>query len=88
MVADKTSASEITPTIRLAFSERRASSINYSEEDADEIIGMTFLTILVFIAFLLLGSISYGLVVCIRLLFSPPIETVGQWKSFADEAKV
>ena len=62
--------------------------MNHPEEDADEIIRISFLTILIFIGFLLLGSISYGLVVCVRQLFSPPIETVGQWKSFADEAKV
>jgi len=50
-----------------------------------KIISMIILTLMLF---LLLGSIVFGTIFCIRLLISKPKETVGTWKTLSEEPKV
>jgi len=63
---------------------------DYDQEQVDEIIKIIFVTILMLIILILLGSIIFGIIVCIRLISSPPtpIETVGTWKILPEESKV
>jgi len=61
---------------------------NEQQQKIDEIIKIIFITMLMLIALFLLGSITFGITVCIRLISSPPKETVGIWKVLAEESKV
>ncbi len=62
---------------------------NYDQQQQiDEIVKVTFITILILIGLILLGLIIFGVAVGIRLISSPPIETVGTWKILPEESKV
>jgi len=61
---------------------------NYDQEQIDGMIKIIFITILFLIGLILLGSMLFGIAVCIRLISSPPIETVGTWNRLAEESKV
>jgi hypothetical protein len=52
------------------------------------IIQIIFITIMVLIGLLLLGSVIFGVAICIRLLSFSPAQTVGTWKILNEESKV
>ena len=51
-------------------------------------IKIIFVTILFLIGLILLGSMLFGIAFCIRLILSPPTETVGTWNILPEESKV
>ena len=51
-------------------------------------IKVLFMIILTLMLLILLGSITFGIAFCIRLLSSPPKETVGTWNILPEETKV
>jgi len=52
------------------------------------IIQIIFITIMVLIGLLLLGSVIFGVAICIRLLSLSSAQTVGTWKILNEESKV
>ncbi len=51
-------------------------------------IKIIFVTILFLIGLILLGAMLFGIAFCIRLILSPPTETVGTWNILPEESKV
>jgi lipopolysaccharide/colanic/teichoic acid biosynthesis glycosyltransferase len=62
---------------------------NYDQQQQiDSMIKMIFIIIFALVGLILLGSVMFGIAVCIRLMLSAPLETVGKWKILNEESKV
>ncbi len=57
------------------------------QQQVDDIIKIIFIAILILISLILLGSVIFGIVVCIRFISSAPIETVGTWNILTEDSK-
>jgi hypothetical protein len=58
------------------------------QQPIDEMIKVVFMIILALIGFILLGSLIFGITICVRMISSPPVETVGTWKILPEVSKV
>jgi hypothetical protein len=62
---------------------------NYGQQESiDEMVRVIFMIMLTLMLLIFLGSIIFGIAFCIRLLSSPPKETVGTWNILPEETKV
>ena len=43
---------------------------------------------MILIGLIVLGSTIFGVIVCLRLISSPPLQTVGTWKILTEDSKV
>jgi hypothetical protein len=76
------------PNTPLSRMFRRLNNNLDDQQRATELTEIIFITIFTLIGLILLASMIFGMIVCIRLMFTPPVETVGTWKVLADESKV
>ncbi|CAF4362099.1 unnamed protein product, partial [Adineta steineri] len=58
------------------------------QQQLTEIIQIVFITVMTLIGLILLGSIIFGITVCIRMIISRNVDNVGTWKILTEESKV
>ncbi|CAF1497093.1 unnamed protein product [Adineta steineri] len=58
------------------------------QQQLTEIIQIVFITVMTLIGLILLGSIIFGITVCIRMIISRSVDNVGTWKILTEESKV
>ncbi|CAF0752799.1 unnamed protein product [Adineta ricciae] len=87
---DSSHDSEELPTIESPLSRifRRLNSNLDQQQRVNELTQVIFIIIFALIGLILLASMVFGVIVCMRMLLFSPVENVGTWKVLPDEWKV